>query len=124
MRDRNRKILSLLFSFLTILIIALISGTGLVKLIGSYILQLTKKPKKILSCLLSYINHLGTFAVNKTVTLFLLYGECSSKRCVMIFKSLELNKRTNSCIRVNTRELDRDPFINWSILYTTTNGLC
>ena len=27
-------------------------------------------------------------------------------------KSLELNKRTNSCIRVNTRELDRDPFTN------------
>jgi len=27
-------------------------------------------------------------------------------------KSLELDKRTNSCIRVNTRELDRDPFAN------------
>ena len=25
-------------------------------------------------------------------------------------KSLELDKRTNSCIRVNTRELDKEPF--------------
>jgi len=25
-------------------------------------------------------------------------------------KPLELGKRTNSCIRVNTRELNRDPF--------------
>jgi len=37
-------------------------------------------------------------------------------------KPLELGKRTNSCIRVNTRELDRDLFTNWSTLYTTTNG--
>jgi len=27
-------------------------------------------------------------------------------------KSLELDKRTNSCIRVNTRELNRDSFTN------------
>ena len=27
-------------------------------------------------------------------------------------KPLELGKRTNSCIRVNTRELDKDPFTN------------
>jgi len=39
-------------------------------------------------------------------------------------KSLELDKSTNSCIRVNTRELDRDLFTNWSTLYTTTDGLC
>jgi len=39
-------------------------------------------------------------------------------------KSLELDKRTNSYIRVNTRELNRDPFTNWSTLYTTTDGPC
>jgi len=27
-------------------------------------------------------------------------------------KSLELDKRTNSCIGVSTRELDREPFID------------
>ena len=39
-------------------------------------------------------------------------------------KPLELDKRTNSCIRVNTRELDRDSFTNWSTFYTTTDDLC
>ena len=39
-------------------------------------------------------------------------------------KPLELGKRTNSCIRVNTRELNRNPFTKWSTLYTTIHGLC
>ena len=39
-------------------------------------------------------------------------------------KSLKLDKRTNSCIRVNIRELDRKLFTKWSILYTSTDGLC
>jgi len=39
-------------------------------------------------------------------------------------KSLELDERTNSCIRVNTRELDRELFTKWSILYIYLNGLC
>jgi len=29
---------------------------------------------------------------------------------IINFKSLELGKRTNSCIRVNTRELDKELF--------------
>lgn len=70
-------------SSIRILIITLISGTVLVKLIGPYILQLTKKPKKILSCLLSHINHLETFAANKTVTLFLLCRGCSFKHRIL-----------------------------------------
>ena len=70
-------------SSIRMLIIALIFGTIIVKLIGSYILQLTKKPKKILSCLLSHINHLGTFAANKTVTLFLLCGGCPFKHQIL-----------------------------------------
>jgi len=43
---------------------------------------------------------------------------------VMILKSLELDKRTNSYIRVNIRELDRELFTKQFILYTSTDGLC
>jgi len=39
-------------------------------------------------------------------------------------KLLEWGKRTNSCIRVNTRELDRELFTKQSILYTSTDGPC
>jgi len=39
-------------------------------------------------------------------------------------RSLELDKRTNSCIRVNIRELDKELFTKWSTLYTPTDGLC
>jgi len=37
-----------------------------------------------------------------------LIAEFHSQCCE--FKPLELGKRTNSCIRVNTRELDKEPF--------------
>ena len=37
-------------------------------------------------------------------------------------KSLEWDKRTNSYIRVNTRELDREFFTKQSTLYTPTDG--
>ena len=39
-------------------------------------------------------------------------------------KSLELDKRTNSCIRINTREFNEKLFIKWSTLYTLTDGPC
>ena len=50
----------------------------------------------------------------------------STKECsnVIILKSLELDKRTNSCIRVNTRKLDRELFTKQFTLYTSTDGLC
>ena len=79
------------YSSIRILIITLISGTVLVKLIGPYILQLTtKKPKKRLLHLLSHINHLGTFAANKTATLFLLCEGYSSK-CWTLKENNSLN---------------------------------
>ena len=39
-------------------------------------------------------------------------------------KSLELDKRTNSCIRINIRELNKELFTKQSTLYTPTDGPC
>jgi len=41
--------------------------------------------------------------------------------CILIMGE---NKRTNSCIKVNTRELNRELFTKWSTLYTSIDGLC
>ena len=38
-------------------------------------------------------------------------------------KSLKLNRRSDSCIRVNIRELNKKFYIKLSILYTQLDGL-
>jgi len=46
----------------------------------------------------------------KTIEEFIQKFRRATKGSSYELKPLELGKRTNSCIRVNTRELDREPF--------------
>jgi len=53
--------------------------------------------------------------------LYMYYGE---KSYLLQTQDLRVGQANESCIRVNTRKLNRELCIDLSILYTKTNSLC